>query len=128
VADELDLAILHAPEEGADVSELWSKAYPELRQLARARLRRSGRHSLLDTTGLVNEAYTRLAAIGRLQLDHRGQFFAYSARAMRSIILNLARSAFSSCTMAAPPTYYRRSGLTFRRRPRTTLASSEGRC
>jgi RNA polymerase sigma factor (TIGR02999 family) len=93
VADELDLAILHAPHEGADVSELWSKAYPELRQLARARLRRSGRHSLLDTTGLVNEAYTRLAAIGRLQLDHRGQFFAYSARAMRSIILNLAREA-----------------------------------
>jgi DNA-directed RNA polymerase specialized sigma24 family protein len=93
VADELDLAILHAPQEGADVSELWSKAYPELRQLARARLRRSGRHSLLDTTGLVNEAYTRLAAIGRLQLDHRGQFFAYSARVMRSIILNLAREA-----------------------------------
>ena len=93
MADEWDLAIQHAPQEGADVSELWSKAYPELRQLARARLRRSGRHSLLDTTGLVNEAYTRLAAIGRLQFDHRGQFFAYSARAMRSIILNLAREA-----------------------------------
>jgi RNA polymerase sigma factor (TIGR02999 family) len=93
VADELDLAIQHAPEQGADVSELWSKAYPELRQLAHARLRRNGRHSLLETTGLVNEAYTRLAAIGRLQLEHRGQFFAYSARVMRSIILNLAREA-----------------------------------
>jgi RNA polymerase sigma factor (TIGR02999 family) len=93
VVDELDWAIQHAPKEGAAVSELWAKAYPELRQLARARLRRSGRHSLLDTTGLVNEAYTRLAAIGRLPLDHRGQFFAYSARAMRSIILNMAREA-----------------------------------
>jgi len=33
---------LQAPREGADVSELWSKAYPELRQLARARLRPAG--------------------------------------------------------------------------------------
>jgi RNA polymerase sigma factor (TIGR02999 family) len=94
--DELDMAIKIAPKEGGDVSELWSKAYPQLRQLARSRLRRSGRHSILDTTGLVNEAYMRLAAIGQLPFEHRGQFFAYCARAMRSIIIDLAREAHAA--------------------------------
>ncbi len=79
-----------------DTHDLWSKAYSELRQLARSRLRRSGGHSLLDTTGLVHEAFTRLAAGGQLRFDHRGQFFAYCARAMRSIILNLARDAHAA--------------------------------
>lgn len=93
MSDELDVAIRSSGEEGPAAAEIWSKAYEELRQLARARLRRSGRHSLLDTTGLVHEVYMRLAAVGPLQLEHRGQFFAYSARTMRTIIINLVREA-----------------------------------
>ncbi len=91
--DELDIALDLAPPEGVEFAELWAKAYPELRQLARARLRRSGGHSILDTTGLVNEAFARLASAGRVPFEHRGQFFAYSARVMRSVVLNLARDA-----------------------------------
>ena len=38
--------------------------YPDLRQMAHARLRRSGHLTLLDTTGLVHEAYMRLFKAG----------------------------------------------------------------
>ena len=39
--------------------------YEDLRKLARARLARNRRSTLLDTTALVNEAYLRLARAGR---------------------------------------------------------------
>jgi RNA polymerase sigma factor (TIGR02999 family) len=93
VSDQLDQAIEGSPAEGLPVGALWSTAYQDLKQLAHARLRRSGRNTLLDTTALVNEAFTRLAGTARLQLEHRGQFFAYSARVMRSVIIDLVREA-----------------------------------
>lgn len=93
MGDQLDKAIEFSPAEGLPVAVLWSTAYEDLKQLARARLRRSGRSTLLDTTALVNEAFTRLASEARMQLEHRGQFFAYSARVMHSVIVDLVREA-----------------------------------
>lgn len=93
MGDQLDNAIESSPAEGLPVAVLWSTAYEDLKLLARSRLRRSGRHTLLDTTALVNEAYTRMASTARLQLVHRGQFFAYSAQVMRSVIVDLVRGA-----------------------------------
>ncbi len=93
MSDELDKAIEISPPGGLPVGALWSTAYEDLKQLARARLRRSGRHTLLDTTALVNEAYMRVTGTAPLQLEHRGQFFAYSARVMHSVIVDLVREA-----------------------------------
>jgi len=93
VSDQLDKAIECSPADGVPLGALWSTAYEDLKQLARARLRRSGRNTLLDTTALVNEAFTRLASTARVQLEHRGQFFAYSARVMHSVIVDLVREA-----------------------------------
>jgi RNA polymerase sigma factor (TIGR02999 family) len=76
--------------EGVEVSALWAAAYSELKQLARARLRASGPLTLLDTTGLVNDAYARLAA-GRHRVGSREHFMAYSSRVMRSVIIDLIR-------------------------------------
>ena len=45
----------------------------------------------LDTTGLVHEAYLRLAKIGGLELQDRGHFFAVASLLMRRILLNYAR-------------------------------------
>jgi RNA polymerase sigma factor (TIGR02999 family) len=59
--------------------------------LARARLRRSGPQTLLDTTGLVNDAYLRVADAGSLREASPGQFLAYAARTMRSVVIDLAR-------------------------------------
>ncbi len=91
--DRIDAVIRASAADGASVDALWSAAYDELRGLARARLRRSGRRTLLDTTVLVNETYLKLAERRRLPVAHRGAFFAYCARTMRSVIVDLARDA-----------------------------------
>lgn len=69
----------------------WDGLYPDLKQLARARLRRSGPHTLLDTTGLVNDAYVRVAGAAALKAASPGQFLAYASRAMRSVVIDLVR-------------------------------------
>jgi RNA polymerase sigma factor (TIGR02999 family) len=70
---------------------LWAALYPDLKQLARSRLRRSGAGTLLDTTGLVNESYLRVAGAGALSGASPGQFMAYAARVMRSVVVDLIR-------------------------------------
>ena len=79
------------PQAGVPVDELWRAAYGELKKLARAHLRGSGELTLLPTTALVNEAYLKLAGQGRLRVEGRRQFFAYCARVMRSLVLDLWR-------------------------------------
>ncbi|HZO24306.1 MAG TPA: ECF-type sigma factor [Steroidobacteraceae bacterium] len=70
---------------------LFAAAYTALHDLAQARLRRGGRHTLLDTTGLVHESYLRFARAGELRAEDRRAFFAYASQVMRSIILNSVR-------------------------------------
>lgn len=76
---------------------MWSGCYDDLKNLARSRLRASGPLTLLDTTGLVNQSYLRLAEAGRktLTVESRAQFFAYASRVMRSVIVDLARERLS---------------------------------
>jgi RNA polymerase sigma-70 factor (ECF subfamily) len=65
--------------------------YGELHRLARRYMQgeRSG-HSL-QTTALVNEAYTRLVDYKRMQWQNRAHFFAVSAQLMRRILVEHAR-------------------------------------
>ena len=77
--------------EASAIDALWVELYPDLKQLARSRLRRSGAHTLLDTTGLVNDAYLRVAGAAALREASPGQFLAYAARTMRSVVIDLAR-------------------------------------
>ena len=76
---------------GVPVDALWQAAYSELKKVARARLRGSGPHTVLDTTALVNESYLKLARFGRLKVESRGKFFAYASRVMRSVVVDLVR-------------------------------------
>ena len=55
------------------------------------RLRRSGQLTLLDTTELVHEAYLRLFKAGSLEAGDSGQFMAYAARVMRSVVVDFVR-------------------------------------
>jgi RNA polymerase sigma factor (TIGR02999 family) len=71
---------------------LFSSAYEELRQLARARLRGGGRNTVLQTTALVHECYLRLVGAGELRTNDRRAFFAYSSRVMRSLIVDSVRA------------------------------------
>jgi RNA polymerase sigma factor (TIGR02999 family) len=70
---------------------LWSGLYGDLKQLARSRLRRSGPMTLLDTTGLVNDAYVRMAARRRPDYGSSEQFLGYASRVMRSVVIDLVR-------------------------------------
>ena len=78
---------------GSDALDtLFAAAYPELRRLARARLRGSARDAVLDTTALVHESYLRLArAGGDRPFPDRLRFLVYAGKAMRSIIVDLVR-------------------------------------
>lgn len=66
--------------------------YGELRGLARAHLRRRGGGRTLDTTGLVHEAWLKMASQRGLDVRDRGHFLAVSAHAMRQVLIDLARS------------------------------------
>jgi RNA polymerase sigma factor (TIGR02999 family) len=71
--------------------ELFTVLYQELRALAHAQLRRRRQQQSLATTGLVHEAYLKLANQSGLDLRDRGHFLALSARAMRQIAVDHAR-------------------------------------
>jgi RNA polymerase sigma factor (TIGR02999 family) len=66
--------------------------YDELRRLAHRHLRRGAAGHTLETTGLVHEAYLKLAGSEGLQLKDRGHLMAVSACAMRQVLLDRARA------------------------------------
>ncbi len=65
--------------------------YDELRRLARRYMRGERPGHSLQTTALVNEAYTRLVDYKRMQWNDRAHFFAVSAQLMRRILVEHAR-------------------------------------
>lgn len=83
-------AALHAGDRSA-VDRIFATLYPDLIRLARSRLRRSQPMTLLDTSMLVHECFLRFLNSGQVRIEDRTHFFAYAARAMRSIIVDLAR-------------------------------------
>lgn len=78
-----------APRES--VEELFPALYRELRRLARSRLASGGRHTLLDTSALVHEAFLRMQREGSMEPRDREHFLAYAATTMRSVIIDFVR-------------------------------------
>ncbi len=66
--------------------------YEELRRLARRYMRRERPDHTLQTTALINEAYLQLVDIRNVRWQNRAHFFALSARLMRRILVDFARS------------------------------------
>jgi RNA polymerase sigma factor (TIGR02999 family) len=66
--------------------------HAELRRLAHREMGRERAGHTLQTTALVNEAYLRLIGASRVQWQDRAHFFAMSARLMRRILVDHARS------------------------------------
>jgi len=64
----------------------------ELHRLARREMRGERPGHTLQTTALVNEAYLRLIDARRVRWQDRAHFFALSARIMRRILVDHARS------------------------------------
>jgi RNA polymerase sigma factor (TIGR02999 family) len=74
---------------------LIARLYPELSQIAAARLR-GERGSSLSTGDLVNEAVMRLMKAQPLGLVDRAHFTALASRLMRNILVDHARSKLSA--------------------------------
>ena len=76
----------------AALQRLMPVVHAELRRLARREMRRERAGHTLQTTALVNEAYLRLVDMSGLSWNDRAHFFAMSARLMRRILVDHARS------------------------------------
>ena len=79
--------------DAAAADRLFQSLYAELRRIAHAKLRNGQGPTLLDTTSLVHECYLRLLKLEHLRVDNRAHYLAYSARVMRSVIVDLVREA-----------------------------------
>src|SRR6201987_3638735 len=78
--------------DNAALTELTPLVYEELRRLAHRHIGGQRPDHTLQTTALVNEAYLRLADQTNPSWQNRAHFFAVSARAMRQIVVDYARS------------------------------------
>jgi RNA polymerase sigma factor (TIGR02999 family) len=65
--------------------------YEDLRRLARRQLGREYGERTLNATGLVHEAYLKVAGSGTLGARDRAHFLAIAARAMRQVLVDHAR-------------------------------------
>lgn len=75
----------------AALEALFAQVYGELKQLARKQLNASSA-STLNTTGLLHEAYLKLARSGQRDINGHVHFFALAAKAMRQIVIDHARA------------------------------------
>ena len=71
--------------------QLFPLLYSELRRQAGRFMRRERRYHTLQPSGLVHEAYLRLAGASGLDWHDRSHFFAIAARVMRQVLVDHAR-------------------------------------
>jgi RNA polymerase sigma-70 factor (ECF subfamily) len=77
--------------DAAALEQLVPLVEAELRRLAHQYMRRERPGHLLQTTALVNEAFTRLVSWRDVSWQNRSHFVAMSARIMRQILVDLSR-------------------------------------
>lgn len=74
----------------ATLDRAFTSYYPELKKIAHARLRGSGLDAM-QTTALLHESYVKLVDGAGVAIADRLQFFAYTSRVLRSIVVDLVR-------------------------------------
>ena len=86
--------LLHAWSDGDDgaLERLTPLVEAELRRLARGYMARERRGHTLQATALVNEAFLRLTDAQHLRWQDRAHFLGVSARLMRRVLVDHARS------------------------------------
>jgi len=87
-----DLLLAWGGGDQSALARLMPAVHDELRRLARRQMRGERQGHTLQTTALVNEAYLRLIDLTRVRWQDRAHFFAMSARLMRRILVDYARS------------------------------------
>jgi RNA polymerase sigma-70 factor (ECF subfamily) len=87
-----DLLVAWSGGDESAFDELVPLIHAELHRLARRHMRGERKHHTLQTTALVNEAFLRLTTLKRIRWQDRAHFFAVSARLMRRVLVDHARS------------------------------------
>lgn len=87
-----DLLVAWRNGDQSALNRLIRLVYNELRHLAHRQMVGQPSGHTLETTALVHEAYFRLLKCQRIQWQDRAHFFAVSARLMRQILVDIARS------------------------------------
>lgn len=77
-------------------NELFDLLYPELHQVAVAKIRGERAEHTLQATALLHEAFLRIARPGTKAFKDRRHFLLTSARAMRHVLVDHARSKSAS--------------------------------
>ena len=80
----------HGDQQALD--ELMPLVADELRRLAKKHFERENPGHTLQPTALVNEVYLKLVDLKRVNWQNRLQFFGFSARLMRQILVDHARA------------------------------------
>jgi RNA polymerase sigma factor (TIGR02999 family) len=75
--------------------ELMPVVYPHLRRIASAYVRDGGQPGALQATALVHELYLRLVDQKKANWADHAHFYAFSAKVMRLILIDHARSMLS---------------------------------
>ena len=75
--------------------------YDELKKLASAHLKRSGKVGPMQTTVLVHEAFLKLAGSRQPSYEDRVHFYGIASRIMRQILVDHARARFAEKRSAA---------------------------
>lgn len=91
-----ELASSPPPVDPGAVEQLLPLVYEDLRRMAHRQLRSERADHTLNTTGLVHEAYLRLAEPRGVHWADRAHFFAVAARAMRRVLIDHARRYHAS--------------------------------
>ena len=87
-------ALLHDWKEGdpAAIDHLFELVYPQLRQIAGVLFRGERPENLLQPTSVVNELFLKLIRQRSLRFEDREHFYSLSARLMRRVLVDHARS------------------------------------
>jgi RNA polymerase sigma factor (TIGR02999 family) len=73
------------------LDRLFPLVYAELRRLAKSYMRKERAGHTLQTTALIHEVYLRLINADQIEWQNRAHFFGVAARAMRQILVEMAR-------------------------------------
>lgn len=73
------------------LERLFSLVYDELQRIARRHLARESGAEALESADLVHEAFLRLVDPARVEWQDQHHFYALASRAMRQILIDLAR-------------------------------------
>ncbi len=74
----------------SSLDSLLPLVYDHLKRVAHRRLLEERPDHTLNTTGLVHEAYLRLAELNQIQWQDRGHFYAFASRIMRRVLVDYA--------------------------------------